>query len=187
VALVVSRGDPASIVRGSVGWGDALVLAGVTSFTFYTLGAAEHRELSPLRYTALTASLGWLTIAGVSIAAMLAGAVPTPAASDLGSVAPELLYLALPGAVVAVLTWNAAVVRIGAQNVTLIGNLIPVTTFVIEIARGYRPGAVELAGAGLTIAALVANNLLSRRPRADQGRAPGLDLARPHSAGATAR
>ena len=38
------------------------------------------------------------------------------------------------------------------------------TTFVIEIARGYRPSALELAGAVLTIAALVANNLLTRRP-----------------------
>lgn len=39
------------------------------------------------------------------------------------------------------------------------------TTFVIEIARGYRPGALELAGAALTIAALVANNMLTRRTR----------------------
>ena len=48
----------------------------------------------------------------------------------------------------------------------LFSNLIPVTTFAIEIARGYRPNAVELAGAGLTIGALVANNLVARRPRA---------------------
>ena len=30
---------------------------------------------------------------------------------------------------------------------------------------GYRPNPVELAGAALTISALVANNLLARRPR----------------------
>jgi len=51
---------------------------------------------------------------------------------------------------------------IGPQNAVLFGNLIPVTTFGIEIVRGYRPGAVELGGAALTIAALVANNLLVR-------------------------
>jgi drug/metabolite transporter (DMT)-like permease len=55
------------------------------------------------------------------------------------------------------------VVLLGPQNATLFGNLIPVTTFVIEIVRGYRPGALELAGAALTIGALVANNLLTRR------------------------
>jgi drug/metabolite transporter (DMT)-like permease len=163
VALVVSKGDPASIVQGSVGWGDALVLAGVTSFTFYTVGAGDYPRLSPLRFTALTAGLGWLTIAGVSAVAMAAGAVATPSVSDLHAVVPELLYLALPGAVVAVLTWNAAVVRIGAQNVTLIGNLIPVTTFTIEIVRGYRPNALELTGAAIALGALAANNLLLRR------------------------
>jgi len=69
------------------------------------------------------------------------------------------------GAVVAVVSWNGAVVALGPQNATLFGNLIPVTTFVIEIARGYRPGALELAGAALTIAALIASNLFSRRPQ----------------------
>ena len=55
VALVISGGDPASIADGSIGWGDGLVFLGVVSFVFYTLGAARHPELSPLRYTALTA------------------------------------------------------------------------------------------------------------------------------------
>jgi hypothetical protein len=45
----------------------------------------------------------------------------------------------------------------------LFGNLIPVTTFAIEIVRGYRPDAVELGGAALTIAALVTSNLYARR------------------------
>jgi drug/metabolite transporter (DMT)-like permease len=67
--------------------------------------------------------------------------------------------------VVAVASWNGAVVALGPQNATLFGNLIPVTTFVIETARGYRPGTLELAGAALAIAALVANNVLTRRPQ----------------------
>jgi drug/metabolite transporter (DMT)-like permease len=83
----------------------------------------------------------------------------------VGAVTPEILYLAIPGAVVAVVGWNAAVGRIGAQNVALIGNLIPVVTFAIEIVRGYRPGALELAGAALTLTALAANNVLVRRRR----------------------
>ena len=45
----------------------------------------------------------------------------------------------------------------------LIGNLIPVVTFTIEIARGYRANAVELAGAAITLTALAANNVLLRR------------------------
>jgi drug/metabolite transporter (DMT)-like permease len=163
VALVVSGGDPATIVNGSVGWGDGLVLLGVISFVFYTLGAARHAGLSPLRYTALTAALGWITIAAATLVATVTGLVATPSAADIGAVTPEILYLAIPGALIAVLTWNAAVSRIGPQNVSLIGNLIPVTTFAIEIVRGYRPSGLELAGAGLALGALAANNLVLRR------------------------
>jgi drug/metabolite transporter (DMT)-like permease len=164
VALVISGGHPTTIVNGSIGWGDALVLAGVFSFVLYGLGAAEFRDFSPLRYTTLTASYGWLSIAAATAVALATGLAPTPSGSALVSTIPQIAYLALPGAFIAVLTWNAAIGKIGPQNAVLFGNLIPVTTFAIEIVRGYRPGFVELAGATLTISALVANNLVARRP-----------------------
>lgn len=164
VALVISGGRPSTIVNGSIGWGDGLVLAGVFSFVLYGLGAAQLPDFSPLRYTALTASLGWLSIAAATAVALATGLVPMPSASALGATVPQIAYLALPGAFVAVLTWNAAIGMIGPQNAVLFGNLIPVTTFAIEVVRGYRPGAVELGGAALTIGALVANNLVARRP-----------------------
>jgi drug/metabolite transporter (DMT)-like permease len=166
VVLVISGGHPSTIVSGSIGWGDALVLAGVFSFVLYGLGAAQFRDFSPLRYTTLTAALGWITMAAATAVALGAGLVPMPSGSALLSTTPQIAYLALPGAFIAVLTWNAAIGLIGAQNAVLFGNLIPVTTFAIEIVRGYRPNAVELAGAALTIAALVANNLAARRQAA---------------------
>jgi drug/metabolite transporter (DMT)-like permease len=108
----------------------------------YTIGAADHRDLSPLRYTALTAALGWLA------------------------------YLALPGAVIAVLCWNAAVERLGRRRPRCFGNLIPVSTFAIETIRGYRPSPLDLVGALITVGALVANNLFARpRPAADESEA----------------
>lgn len=165
VALVISRGHPTTIVSGSLGWGDVLVLAGVFSFVLYGLGAAQFRDFSPLRYTTLTAALGWITIAVATAVALASGLVPAPAGSALVATAPQIAYLALPGAFLAVLTWNAAIGKIGPQNAVLFGNLIPVTTFAIEIVRGYRPGVVELAGASLTLTALIANNLVSRRAR----------------------
>jgi len=176
VALVISGGHPSSIVNGSIGWGDGLVLCGVFSFVLYGLGAARLPELSPLRYTALTAALGWLTLAAATAVAVGSGLAPLPSGHEVWSVTPQIAYLTIPGAFIAVLTWNAAIGLIGPQNTALFGNLIPVTTFAIEIARGYRPGALELGGATLTISALVASNLLARRTG---GPAPVEALTRP--------
>src|SRR5436305_6163079 len=170
VALVISGGHPTRIATGAIGWGDLLVLGGVFSFVLYGLGAASLPGFSSLRYTALTAGLGWFTLAGATLAGWATGLVPLPPAHELVSVSPQLAYLALPGAFMAVLTWNAAIRLIGAGNTALFGNLIPVTTFAIEIVRGYRPGAVEVGGAALTVAALVANNLFGRRGSADERR-----------------
>jgi len=100
-----------------------------------------------------------------------------PSGSALLSTTPQIAYLALPGAFIAVLTWNAAIGLIGPQNAVLFGNLIPVTTFAIEIVRGYRPNAVELAGAALTIGALVANNLAARRQAAVPARRSDYEYA----------
>ena len=104
VALVVSAGHPSSIIHGAIGWGELLVLAGVFSFVLYGLGAAEFPDLSPLRYTALTAGLGWLTIAGATAVVVAAGLVELPSAGQLAAVWPQIVYLAIPGAFVAVLT-----------------------------------------------------------------------------------
>ena len=164
VALVISRGHPSTLWSGSLGWGDVLVLGGVLSFVLYTIGAANHRDLSALRYTTLTAALGW-----PGDLRRNRWREPPPAGARLpprqtcGRSRRRSLYLAIPGAVLAVLTWNAAVELIGPQTTSLFGNLIPISTFAIEMARGYRPGLVELLGAVLTIGALVTDNLLKRR------------------------
>jgi drug/metabolite transporter (DMT)-like permease len=163
VALVISGGRPSSLVHGALGWGDVLVLGGVLSFVVYGLGAASVPELSPLRYTALTAALGWPAILLATVVATATGVSHRPSVHAVWSVTPQLAYLIVPGVIVAVVAWNAAIGILGPQNASLFGNLVPITTFVIEAIRGYRPGALELTGAALTIGALVANNLLARR------------------------
>jgi drug/metabolite transporter (DMT)-like permease len=169
VSLVISGGHPSTLWHGSLGVGDLLVLGGVLSFILYTIGAADHRDLSALRYTALTAALGWPAIVAATLVGTAAGWLSAPSGSDWVAVTPELAYLALPGAVIAVLCWNAAVERLGPQTTALFGNLIPISTFTIETIRGYRPSPLELVGALITVGALVANNLLTRpRPVADQ-------------------
>ena len=55
-----------------------------------------------------------------------------------------------------------AIGYLGALNTMLLGNLVPVVTFAIRILQGHRFDAIELAGAGLVVAALVADNLYLR-------------------------
>jgi drug/metabolite transporter (DMT)-like permease len=163
VVLVITRGDPSALLHGAGRAGDLLVLAGVASFVAYTLGARRFPDHSPLRYTALSATGGTLTILAVTALLTATGAEPMPSAGDFGAVWPQTIYIIGAGAVIAVLAWNEGVRRIGAANGALFMNLVPVVTFAIETARGYRPGALELVGALLTIAALVYANLAGRQ------------------------
>jgi drug/metabolite transporter (DMT)-like permease len=162
VMLVIGRGDPLSVFRGALGWGDLLVLGGVASFIVYSVAARDLPGFSPLRYTALTAALGWLSIAGATAIADATGVAHIPSGGDVSAALPQLAYITILGAVVAVTTWNLSIATIGPQNATLFLNLMPVTTFTIEIARGYHAGAPELGGAALTVLALVGGNLASR-------------------------
>jgi drug/metabolite transporter (DMT)-like permease len=163
VAAVITDGDPLAVVDGGVGAGEGLIVIGVASWALYTIGARSFTGWSPLRYTALTASAGTLTILAITAVASVAGWSPVPSAGDLGAAAPDVVYIVLIGAVVAVLAWNTAVQLLGAQAAVLFNNLVPTTAFIIALAGGYAASAWELGGALVAVGALVAANVLSRR------------------------
>ncbi|MGV9216069.1 EamA family transporter [Micromonospora sp. RB23] len=164
VGLVITRGSLAGL--GQFGLGGLMMIGAVLGWAVYTHGATRFGAWSPLRFTTLTALAGTAAMLAASIGADAVGWQHAPAAADLVAVTPQLAYAVLVAAVVAVLAWNTGVQRLGAANAALFMNLVPVTTFVVQIARGYRPEGVELVGAAITIAALVAANLAARtRPR----------------------
>jgi len=173
VGLVITRGRLDGL--GQFGVGGLLMIGAVVAWAIYTHGAGRFPEYSPLRYTTLTAVAGTLAMLAASAVADLTGLQHAPAAADLVAVAPQLAYAVVVAAVLAVLAWNTGVRRLGAADAALFMNLVPVTTFAVQTLRGYRPGAVELAGAALTIAALVAANLATRaRPAAGATPAPAV-------------
>jgi drug/metabolite transporter (DMT)-like permease len=167
VALVITRGDPAALGSGGVGLGELMVLVGVICWVGYTLGAAGLPTWSPLRFTTLTATAGTVSIVALTALADALGRLAPPSPADVGAVAPQMLYVIVFGAVLGVIGWNAGVRRLGPANAALFMNLVPVTAFAIEAARGTRPEAVELAGAAITLAALVVANLAGRLPARD--------------------
>jgi drug/metabolite transporter (DMT)-like permease len=165
VLLVIGRGDPAALLSGGVNGGDALVFLGAASFVVYTFGARRFTGISSLRYTALSAAGGTITVLAVTEVATLAGALSDPTAGDVAAIWWQLAYVVVVGALMAVLAWNEGVRRLGAPNAALFMNLVPVVAFAIAIARGYHPEGLELAGAAVAVAALVGANLVSRQAR----------------------
>jgi drug/metabolite transporter (DMT)-like permease len=163
VLLVIGHGDPAAVVNGGINGGDVLVLLGTASFVVYTLGARRFSDYSALRYTALSATGGTITVLLATEIGTLAGWLSAPSAGDVGAIWWQLAYVVIIGALAAVLAWNEGVRRLGAPNAALFMNLVPVVAFAIAIVRGYNPAAVELGGAALTVAALVGANLSARR------------------------
>ena len=182
VALVISHGDPASYFDAGVHWGDVLCLFGVLAFAWYTIAASRVTELSPLRFTALTSSTAMVQMVALAVIAAAVDYDPFPSALDLWKALPAIVYIALPGAILAMLAWNRSARLIGGQNTALLMNLVPITVFVIQIIRGYHPVALEYVGALLAIGAVTANNLLLRRA----GRRRVIAAARPASSGAEA-
>ncbi|MBM0278760.1 DMT family transporter [Micromonospora tarensis] len=160
VGLVITRGSLSGLDQ--FGLGGLMMIGAVLGWGIYTHGASRFGAWSPLRFTTLTALAGTAAMLAASIGADAVGWQHAPSAADLVAVTPQLAYAVLVGAVIAVLAWNTGVQRLGAANAALFMNLVPVTTFAVQIARGYRPESVELVGAAITIAALIAANLAAR-------------------------
>jgi drug/metabolite transporter (DMT)-like permease len=160
-ALVVTKGDFTTLEGGP---GSLLTLLAVVCWVIYTMEASSFPEFSPLRYTALTASLGTITIVAATIAADVVGLQHLPSLGDVGIAWWEITFLILFGAVAAVLAWNTGARLLGAANTSLFIVLVPVVAFAIRIAGGYDPVAAELWGAGIVIAALIFANVATRRP-----------------------
>jgi drug/metabolite transporter (DMT)-like permease len=165
VLLVVTKGEPQIALSPRELLGDLLVLVAACCWVSYTLSAARFRHWTSMRFTYLTTLPAAVFIVGFAAVAWMSGLLDAPAPAAVWSVAPQLLYLALAGVVVAMLLWNAGNQRIGGLNAALLLNLMPVVTFAVRFLQGQRFAMIEVLGALLVVGALVANNLLARHDR----------------------
>jgi drug/metabolite transporter (DMT)-like permease len=161
VAMVLGNGNPAAVLQGGLGLGVPLTFAGVIAWVIFTTSRGAFPELSLLRFTTHTCLLGTVSI--IVLTTVLTWNEPTVTVGDVGAAIWQILYMALPATVLAVLTWNHAVAILGASNGVLFINLVPITAFTIEAIRGHQPTGGEVAGVALTLAALLAVNLAARR------------------------
>jgi drug/metabolite transporter (DMT)-like permease len=162
VVLVATRGDPGQAVQGGILLGDLLVLIGGVCWVIYGFAGAHFAGWSPLRVTVHTCLIGLAAVLAANLVAIAAGWARVPSLEVLASVWWQILYFSLLSVALGVLAFNNAVRHLGPLNTMLVLNVSPVFVFGTEAALGRSFAPVELVGAALAIAALIANNLYLR-------------------------
>jgi drug/metabolite transporter (DMT)-like permease len=162
VVLVITKGNLSNALAGGSLLGDALIFLGAISWVTYTLAASGFAGWSPLRFTVLTCIPGAVGLVVANVVAIAIGAAAVPALGTLAAVWWQILYFSVCTVVLGVLGFNAGARALGPLNAILMLNFIPIGVFAIEAALGRSFAALELAGAAIVIAALVANNLYLR-------------------------
>lgn len=161
VVMVVTQGDLSSLQGGAL-LPSLVILLGATCWVVYTLGSSYVKNFSVLRYTALSAGLGSLTIVGIATTTNSLGITTLPDTATLLGIKWELTFLVLIAGVMAVFSWNFGIKALGPVNGVLFINLVPITAFSIEYLRGAQITHTEITGAITTIGALILCNLYSR-------------------------
>lgn len=162
VVLVVTKGSPTVASSPRELFGDLLVFVGAACWVFYTMGTVRMAGWSIWRITVLTMAPGAIACLAVNALLLVLGITQWPTWPALQSVGFEICYLTFGGVLVAMLAWNLGARRIGALNAALLINFMPVVTFTFRVFQGQRFLPVEILGALLVVAALVANNLYLR-------------------------
>ncbi|MCK0770316.1 AMP-binding protein [Chromohalobacter canadensis] len=161
VVLVVSKGSITSLAGGAL-LPNLVILLGAFCWVTYTIGASYIEGFSSLRYTAISAGLGSITIGGICLLTNMAGVTQIPSASILVGNILELSYLVVFAGVVAVFSWNHGIKTVGPVNGVLFINLVPITAFAIAFFSGDSIVPEEVFGSALVILSLIANNMYAR-------------------------
>jgi drug/metabolite transporter (DMT)-like permease len=162
VALVVTRGTPLSLAGAESATGDLLVLGAALCWVTYTLSAAAFPTWSALRFTALTAGTGTLFVLAATLVVVLLGTATLPTTGQPVSVGWQIAFVTFGAALLGTLCWNVGIQRVGANGVLFI-NFVPITAFIIGLARGYPFNWAEVLGALLVIVALFSSRLAGVR------------------------
>jgi drug/metabolite transporter (DMT)-like permease len=149
VAIVVSRGDLATLGAGGVGLGELYMFAAVTSWALYTvLGRKVLGGLSPLAATNYAALWGTLLL-GLIAAPYFDSLHPT---QFDWPVVLSLLYLGVFGTAVGFVWYYVSVKKVGASTTSIFNNLVPVFGVAISVLVLGEPLLVSmLVGGAVTI------------------------------------
>ena len=160
VAVVLSHGNPANLVRGSVGVGEVVLLGCPLAWAANTLVAK--RMLPDVSAIAATT---WSAIVGTAMLAVVnafTGTTLAPLGASWRAWA-ALLFLATLGTAVALVLFYDGVRRIGAARASVFINLVPVFAVMLGVLLLGEPLELSMVTGG---ALVVAGVCILNRPQA---------------------
>ncbi|MCA8098362.1 DMT family transporter [Burkholderia contaminans] len=164
VALVITRGDVIAALNEPQHYAaNALIIVGALCWVVYTFGAARFTRWSALKYTTFTTWLGLTTIVAVNLLLIVTHRIAAPSLAAVHAVLPHLAYMGPVAGFGAILLWMTGNRILGPMNGVLFMDIVPITAFAVSAFMGVVPNHAQIAGAALTGAALILNNLYLRR------------------------
>lgn len=164
VVLAITKGNPLGAFDRSQSYiADIALFLGALCWVIYTSGASFFPTWSPYRYTAMTTLLGLVSVYAINVVLIELRYIPVPSSGQAWTIMPQFLYMSLVAGAIAVLSWNMGNKIITPVNGVLFINVVPVAAFAVSALSGIVPTPVQLAGAAITVAALVMNNLYQRQ------------------------
>jgi len=158
--LVITRGDLSFFVMGSKQLLPlSLIFIGVVGWVIYSLGGAQFKGWSVLRYSTLTTLLGSVVSLIIVVIATSMGWISVPTIETLNAVKYHMAFMIILPGLIALLSWNKGLQLLSSTHGVLFINFVPITTFVIIAIQGYSISFFEIIGTILIIAALVHNTI----------------------------
>jgi drug/metabolite transporter (DMT)-like permease len=172
--IAISKGDPASLLRGGLGWGDALIFCCVLSWVAYTLvGKAVLTGLSPLVTVTYSACIGTV---GLGVPALGAGLLTRMGDFTMTSWL-SLAYLGIFGTVVGFIWYYEGVRTIGAARASLFINFVPLGAIVMAFLILGEPVTISLVTGAFLVVSGVYLTSLPGGVKAASGASVGHDAA----------
>lgn len=161
VLIVISRGDPASLLRADVNQGHLWMLGAVIVWTAYTI-LGRRLTTAPVTASAVQASLTTLVLAPFAIPQL--GGVSLDGAG-LGG----LLYIGLFPSVLSLVLWNVSVKNVGASTAGVYLNLLPIFTALLGLTVGVPLGWSTVTGGLLVVLGVTITSVRRRAPAPFRG------------------
>lgn len=160
--IVISKGNPLHILRGTVGWGEILIFGAVVSWVVFSLiGKSVMKGLSPLVSISYSSTAGTVCLLAPAIAEGMAGDLAGYSAMDWMCI----LYLGVFGTVLGFVWYYEGINRLGPSKASIFINFVPISAIILAFLILKEPVTLSLfVGAALVISGA----WLANRPAAAQ-------------------